>query len=322
VQTELTRRWDLRVPIVLAPMARVGGGELARAVSAAGGLGMIGIGSATATDWIGAQAALARRDGHRFGVGLMAWALEDRPELLDAALEERPFAVSISFGDPAPHAERVHAAGAVLVSQVSDRDTALRAVDAGVDVLVAQGTEAGGHTGAVGTLPLLDVVLRVGDRSGLPVLAAGGIASGRALAGVLAMGAAGGWVGTRFAASAQALGTDAAKRRIVAAGEADTVHTRVFDLAQGIPWPRRYPGRALRNAFTDRWHGREDDLAADRSGPAADLAAAAGRDDYDTMYVYAGQASGLVDAVEDAGELVTRMAREAEEHLRRAATLA
>jgi nitronate monooxygenase len=148
--------------------------------------------------------------------------------------------------------------------------------------VVAQGTDAGGHTGAVGTLPLLEAVLAAVD---VPVLAAGGIASGRGLAGVLAMGAVGAWIGTRFFATREALGDDERKRRIVAASETDTIYTREFDRAQGIPWPEEFPGRAL-----------EDDPSA--------------------KPVYAGQAVGAIADVPPAAEVVERLSAEAEAALR------
>lgn len=314
MRTSLTDAWDIDHPIVQAPMAGVAGGALAGAVSVAGGLGMIGVGSGTPVEWVSRQAGVARR-GRPFGIGLMAWALERRPELLEAALAARPKVVAISFGDVGPYAEAVHRAGAALVSQVSDAASAARALDAGVDVLVAQGTEAGGHTGTVATLPLLDAVLDVAAGTGRPVLAAGGIATGRALAGVLAMGAAGAWVGTRFAASTEALGSPEAKARIVAATETDTVRTSVFDLAQSIPWPPAWTGRALSNAFTGRWHAAEADLVDQRQRAEAELARAREEGDYDTMYVYAGQGSGVVHDVAEAGELVRRLARDAEQAL-------
>jgi nitronate monooxygenase len=130
------------------------------------------------------------------------------------------------------------------------------------------------------------------------VLAAGGIASGRGLAGVLAMGAVGAWIGTRFAATREALGSDEKKQRIVAARETDTVHTLVFDIARGVPWPAEFPGRAIRNEFSDRWHGHEDEV---------------GEQEVDS--VWAGQAVGAIDDVPPAGEVVERIAREAEERL-------
>ena len=113
ISTVLTQSWGLRYPLVQAPMAGAAGGRLAGAVSAAGALGMIGISGTTPTDWIAEQAALARPHGP-LGFGLMVWALERRPELLDAVLAERPFAVSLTFGDPAPYVGRVQAAGALV----------------------------------------------------------------------------------------------------------------------------------------------------------------------------------------------------------------
>ena len=313
ISTDLTRLLGVRHPIISAPMAGWSGGELAGAVSAAGAFGMIGVGSATPTDWIGGQAEIARKRGP-FGVGLMSWALERRPELLDAVLAERPAAVSLSFGDPSPYVERAREAGAVVMSQVQDAEKAERAIDAGVDVLVAQGTDAGGHTGRVGTLPLLQRILEIGERAGKPVLAAGGIGTGRGVAGVLAMGAAGAWIGTRFCATEESTGTDKAKRLILRSDETATVHTRVFDLVQNIPWPEEFPGRAIRNSFSDRWHGREALLEEQRPSVSSEFEALRG--DYAEDFVYAGQAVGLVEDLPAAGELVDRLITEAEERLR------
>lgn len=310
--TDLTRLLGVRHPIVSAPMAGWSGGELAGAVSAAGAFGMIGVGSATPTDWISGQAEIARQHGP-FGVGLMSWALERRPELLDAVLAEGPSAVSLSFGDPAPYVERVREAGAVVMSQVQDAEKAERAIEAGVDVLVAQGTDAGGHTGRVGTMPLLQKVLEIGERADKPVLAAGGIGTGRAVAGVLAMGASGAWIGTRFCATRESTGTEEAKRLILNADETATVYTRVFDLVQGIPWPQEFAGRAIRNSFADRWHGREAQLEEQRSSVSSEFEATRG--DYAEDFVYAGQAAGLVEDIPSAGELVNRLMAEAEARL-------
>ena len=320
LHTALTRSWGLRYPLIQAPMAGVSGGALAAAVSAAGGLGMLGAGSTTPAGWIAAEAARARAGG-RFGVGLMVWALARRPELLDAVLAQRPFAVSLSFGDAAPYVERVHAAGVLVLCQVQDAESAREAVAAGADALVAQGTEAGGHTGSVGTLPLLQRVLEIGAAAGLPVLAAGGLASGCGIAGVLAMGAAGVWIGTRFAATTEALGTDGAKQAIVQANETQTVYTHVFDVVQELPWPEPFSGRALANAFTRRWHGHEQELRANQTDVRAAFEAARVRGDLSETYVYAGQAAGLIDGIEPAAMLVERLMAEAEETLARTTAL-
>src|SRR3954466_10149054 len=165
LSTELTRMLGLEHPIVSAPMANWSGGELAGAVSAGGGLGMIGVGSSTPEGWIAEQANLARPHGP-FGIGLLIWALEARPELLDAVLGTQPSAVSVHAGDPRRYVTRVKEAGAKVFCQVNNGDRATGGAEAGVDVLVAQGTDAGGHTRCVGTMPLLQRVVEVGEAAG------------------------------------------------------------------------------------------------------------------------------------------------------------
>ncbi|MDQ3507185.1 MAG: nitronate monooxygenase [Actinomycetota bacterium] len=310
ISTELTRILNVRHPIISAPMAGWSGGELAGAVSAAGAFGMIAAGGSANMDWLSEQADVARSRGP-FGFGLMSWSLENRPELLDAVLEENPAAISLSFGDPSPYVEKVREAGSVVMSQVQSSERAIEAVEAGVDILVAQGTDAGGHTGSVGTMVILQRVLEIGDEAGIPVVAAGGVATGRGVAGVLAMGACGAWIGTRFCATKESLGGDAAKKRLLESDETGTVHTRVFDIAQEIPWPEEFPGRALRNDFTDRWHGREDELSGNLSDAKGTLRDARESGDFSENYIYAGQSVGMVYDVPSAGELVERLSSEA-----------
>ena len=151
-----------------------------------------------------------------------------------------------------------------------------------------------------------------GDAAGLPVLAAGGIASGRGIAGALAMGAAGVWIGTRFAATAEAMGTEGAKAAMLQADERGTIHTHVFDIVQGCPWPEEFPGRAISNAFSERWHGREEELVGQLSAVRPGFEEAQRRGDYSEANVYSGQAAGLVRDLPSAGELVGRLAAEAE----------
>ena len=189
LNTWLTREWSLGYPLIGAPMANVALGRLARAVTDAGALGSIGIGADDPLERIASEAATARGDDDaKFCIGTMVWALERRPELFDAVLAEKPFLVSLSFGDVVPYVARARAAGCRIAAQVQTRDDALAADAAHVDLIVVQGTEAGGHTGSVGTLPLLQIVL---DLVRAPVVAAGGIATGRGMAAVLAAGAEG-----------------------------------------------------------------------------------------------------------------------------------
>ena len=172
-----------------------------------------------------------------FGIGLVSWVIDARPELLDIAIAARPTLISISFGDAGAARARLHDAGILVASQVQSRHWAEVAVEAGVDIVVAQGTEAGGHTGAVGTLPLLQIVLELTD---LPVVAAGGIASGRGLAAVLAAGAVGAL--GRHAVSPRRGGRNstAARERIARSDETETLYTSVYDRLQDKGWPAEF----------------------------------------------------------------------------------
>jgi nitronate monooxygenase len=314
LRTSLTEMLSIEVPVVGAPMAGLSGGRLAAAVSAAGGLGLIGVGNSTAPEWIRAEAGQAREAGARFGIGLMAWTLPRLPAQFDATLEAGPAFVSVSFGDLDPWVLRFREAGIRVATQVGDVESARAAAGQGVDVIVARGSEAGGHgLAAVATLPLLQGVL---DAVEVPVLAAGGIATARGLAAVLAAGAAGAWVGTALLACEETTNTPAARARIRAARETGTVYTRVFDVAQRIPWPAEYGGRALANEFSGRWVGRENELAGDEDAQA-ELAAAREADDYDIAYQYAGQGVGLVTQERPAGEVIAELAAGAERLLRR-----
>ncbi len=314
LHTYLTTSWHLRYPIIGAPMAGVGRGRLAHAVSQAGGLGMIGIGSREPLSFIEQQANIARgADNGRFGIGLMAWAIEGRPELLDAALAASPFLISISFGSPAPYVEKVHQQGILLATQVHTTAEAVAAAQTGVDLVVAQGSEAGGHhTEQVSTLPLLQSIL---DAVQIPVLAAGGIASPRGVAAALAAGAEGVWVGTALLASPECDNTEHARTHLVQAQETDTILTRVFDVGQRIPWPPQYPGRALRNRFSEQWHQQIEALAHNQEAQQQ-LTQAIASENYDIAYLYAGEAVGMVTQQQPAAAIIQQLGEGAEQLLR------
>jgi nitronate monooxygenase len=317
IKTPLTRWFDLTTPIIGAPMAGVAGGELARAVSAAGGLGMIGISGSASPDFVTEQCAIPAADLLPFGVGLMIWVLETRPELFEATVAAAPSLVSVSFGDPAPWVGPLHDAGIAAVSQVNTTVDAHRALEAGVDVLVVQGTEGGGHTGRRAMLPLLQEVLTLTDR---PVVAAGGIATGGGMAAALVAGAAGVWIGTPLLSCTEGLNSPAARERIRAASGDETVLTRAFDVAEGIAWPERWPGRALVNDFSRTWHGREDELVHDA---AARQRVVDGRRTGDPANapLYAGESVGLVRTERSASDVVRELDADAEKALRAASKL-
>jgi nitronate monooxygenase len=305
VQTWLTDRFDLAVPVVGAPLFGVAGGRLAAAVSQAGGLGMFGVGSTTTAQQVRNECDVAAAAAKPYGVGLMAWALAVDRRPFDATLAAAPALVSVSFGDYQPYIAPLQAAGIVVATQAGNLADAKAAEQAGVDVIVARGSEAGGHgRNDVATLPLLQGVL---DAVQIPVLAAGGIANARGLAAVLAAGAAGGWVGTAFLTSAEAETTAAARERLLRASDTDTAYGRVFDIAQRLGWPAEYGGRSLRNQFFERWDGRDDELATDEdAGQTLKAARAAG--DYDTAYIYSGQGAALLREQRSAADVIAEFA--------------
>jgi nitronate monooxygenase len=306
------------VPIFNGPMTPQAGGALARAVSDAGGFGMLGFSSDESEEAIRAQVELVRAGGNaQFGIGLVRWHLERRPELLDLALEMQPKLICISFGDVREFVGRARSRGILTAAQVQSRRRAQQAIDANVDIVIAQGTEAGGHTGAVGTLPLLQIVLEMTD---LPVLAAGGIATGRGLAAVLAAGAAGAWIGTPFLLARESRTTEAARRAIEGSDETQTIRTSVYDRLQHTGWTPEFAGRALRNPFVERWNGREDELLRNEGAVTA-YAKARSEGNYEIAQIYAGQSVGLLRDVRPAAHIVREIARDAERNLHAVAAL-
>ena len=321
--TRFTRALGLRYPIVSAPMAFAGGGALAAAVSRAGGLGLIGGGYGDPA-WIEEQFAAA--GSARVGIGFITWSLRKSPSLLTDALKHSPAAVMLSFGDPRPFAGEIRGAGAKLICQCQNMEHVEDALDVRADVVIAQGAEAGGHGALRGTLSFVPEAANFLARHSpeTPLLAAGGIADGRGLAAALMLGADGVLVGTRLWAAQEALVKEGHHQAIVETNGDGTLRTRVADIARQIPWPRGFTARIRRNAFTDRWHGREDlleqNIAAE--GPRYRQAFAAG--DPDNTNVWFGEAAGLIDAIEPAAVIVERMVSEAAQQLTRhgGATLA
>jgi nitronate monooxygenase len=305
LRTRFTDLFGLEHPLLSAPMAMHSSANLAAAVSGAGALGSFGgIHATEPPSWIGAQAALVReRTDRPFAIGFITPFLRFAEGHFAAALEARPDAIVLSFSDPAEAGQRVKDAGIKLVCQVQTFADSDAAVAAGADVLIAQGTEAGGHTGTMTLLPLLAGVIDA--HPSVPVLAAGGIGNGRTLAAALVAGADGACLGTSFLATAEATEIDAEhKDAIVASDGADTVFTRAYDIASGLPWPAGIGERVRRDAFTDEWTEREADLRANRE------AATPGR------AILYGQSARFVGAVRTAADVVRDICAGAEDVLR------
>jgi len=311
---ELTRMLGARHPILLAPMDIVSGSRLTAAVSRAGGFGILG-GGYGEREWLvrelQALRGTAGGDEAPFGVGFITWSLAKRPELLDVALEARPRAVMLSFGDPGPFAQAIKKAGALLVCQVQSEAMAEQALSAGADVLVAQGTEAGGHGADRGTFDLVPAIVDLAARR-VPVVAAGGIADGRGLVAAKMLGAAGILMGTRFYASVEADGADDAKRRICAAKGGDTIRSIIFDISRNNVWPSPFTGRCLVNDHVRKWRGREVEMLQQVETVAPEYAAAKAAGNFDIAAVIAGEAVSLVHDIAPAATIIQRIVSEAD----------
>lgn len=313
--TTLTRMFGIEHPILLAPMAGVAGGRLAAAVSRAGGLGLIAAGYGGAD---GLERELRTAGDVELGVGFITWTLEQGTELLDVALAHRPAAVWFSFGDPTALAPVVHAAGVRLICQVQTGRQAQEALSAGADVLVAQGTEAGGHGGNTrGTFTLVPEIVDLAAGTGVPVLAAGGIADGRGLAAALALGADGVVIGSRFVASDEALLSPAARELVLAVTGDDTIRTNAYDVARELSWPTEYTGRLIRNQFIDTWHGREETLAERMPELREHFAKAVVNDDFTIASVHIGESAGLIHDVRPAADIVDDIVAVAQQTLQK-----
>jgi nitronate monooxygenase len=322
MKTMLCRMLGIEYPIIAAPMGPdLTGPELVAAVSNAGGLGILQAQFCTPP--------LFREEIHRiraltdkpFGVNLLLhFPIEDQ---VAVCLEERVPVLSLFWGDPTPYVKRAHAAGIKVFHQVGSVADAQRAAAAGVDVIIAQGVEAGGH--GAGEISTLALVPRVVDTvSPRPVVAAGGIADARGLVAVLALGAQAAMLGTRFLASSESRAHPHYKQKVLEASEADTVRTILF----GHGWPNA-PHRTLRTAFVRQWLGQEgrgqesrpDEPVVGRTviggqpmpvlrfmgfPPNSDASG-----DIDSMDLLAGQSVGLIREVKPAGEIVSQLVEEA-----------
>ncbi|MBS0234697.1 MAG: nitronate monooxygenase [Proteobacteria bacterium] len=315
LRTRLTERLGLRHPMIGAPMAFAAGGRLAGAISEAGGLGLIGGGYGDA-DWLSREFAVA---GNKLvGCGFITWSLSAKPALLDLALESNPKAILLSFSDPVAFAARIRNRGVTLICQIQTRRDAERAIDCGADVIVAQGSEAGGHGEKRGTFALVpeiaDLVAKISPDTLL--CAAGGVGDGRGLAAALLLGADGVLVGSRFWASEEANVSARMHAAALAATGDATIRSRVMDLARKLPWPSRYSARVLKNDFIARWHGREAELCSVADEEAEKYRKAWAEGDPDNSNTFVGETVGLIDRIEPVARIMDRMAKEAATLLR------
>jgi NAD(P)H-dependent flavin oxidoreductase YrpB (nitropropane dioxygenase family) len=320
----------VRLPVIQAPIGSAAIPILAAAVSEAGALGTLAL-SWSAPDVVRATIGDMRaRTAKPFAVNLLLeWPQEDR---LGATLDEGVKLISLAWGDPRAYVKAIHDAGALLIQTVSTAEEARRCVEAGADIIVAQGWEAGGHVrGTVATLALTPAV--VDAVAPVPVVAAGGIADGRGLAAVLALGASGAWIGTRFLASVEARAHDVYKQQLLNSSEADTILTGLFEGG----WPNA-PHRVLRNSTVKRWleagspqpgsrPGETEATAFRANGSAiapynSSMAVPDMTGDVGSLPQYSGQGVALIHEILPAAEIVAELMHGAREAARHSAVIA
>jgi NAD(P)H-dependent flavin oxidoreductase YrpB (nitropropane dioxygenase family) len=315
IRTRLTELLAIRHPIVLGGMAGGTSPELVAAVSNAGGLGIFGASRRSPDEARELGARIRSLTNAPFGMNLLLF--ESGDDLLDAVLACRPRVLSTGWRRPDQDlrgvAERAHAQGALFMHQADTLEEAKHAAAAGADLVVAQGTEGGGHVGLMATLPLARMVVRA--LAPLPVIAAGGIADGPGIAAALLLGAQGVLLGTRLLATTESPLPEGYKRAIVASDGHDTLLSEIPDIVTGRVWPGAY-ARVRRNAFVEQWLGREGELRRHQREVQAQVQAARAAGDADRGSLLIGQDAGLVDAIEPGGALIERLAAEAEEALR------
>lgn len=311
IHTPVCDLLQIRHPIALGGMASATSVPLVSAVSNAGGLGTLGISRTPAEQIPKDIGAIRARTKAPFGVNFLLFMA--REPAIDAALNERPAVFSAAWArtdqDLRALFGRAHEAGSRVMYMVGTVPEALRAKAAGADVIVAQGTEGGGHVGWMATMAVLPMIV---DAVGpTPVLAAGGIADGRGLAAALALGAQGVLLGTRFLATQESPLHPNFKQAVLDSDGHDTILTEIPDIARASVWPGAM-ARSRRNAFIERWAGREWELRARQPEVAAALEKAQETGDVDNASLLIGQDAGLIRDIPPAGEIVERIVAEAE----------
>src|SRR6516164_1177046 len=316
IRTPVCELLKIEHPIALGGMGSATSPELVSAVSNAGGLGALGCHYLSPEQIRERTATIRRQTNKAFGLNFLLF--DTLADSLAAALELRPAVMQFAWPRPeqelATYFERAHQAGCMVTHMAGAVPEAIRAAKAGADIIVAQGTEGGGHVGWMASLPLIPMV--VDAVAPIPVLAAGGFADGRGLVAALALGAEGILLGTRFLATIESPLHPNFKQAIVDSDGHDTQLSEIPDIAAGLVWPGAMT-RSRRNRFVERWAGREWALRQHRAAALAKLRAARDAGDVDEGPLSMGQDAGLINDIPSAADIVIRIAKEAEEILTR-----
>ncbi len=312
IHTRVCDLLSIQHPIVLGGMGGATSALLVAAVSNAGGLGTLGTSRFSVDELDREIDAIRSATEKPFGVNHLLFRIDENA--FSVTLKARPSVIAFAWAwseqDLRGYFQRAHDAGAKVMHQAGEVPEAVRAAEAGADVIVAQGTEGGGHVGWMASMALVPMI--VNAVSPLSVLVAGGIADGRGLAAALALGADGVLVGTRFLATVESPLHPNYKEAIVRSDGHDTILTEIPDIATGDVWPGAM-SRAQRNGFVERWAGREWALRQCHREVGKKLRAARAAGDIENSTLSFGQDAGLIDSIVSAREVVARMAAEAEE---------
>ena len=311
IRTPVCELLGIEHPIALGGMGSIYAPDLVAAVSNAGGLGAMGCHYMSPDQIRTGTSAIRERTNKPFALNFLIFDIHE--EGFAAALALRPGLIAFAWPRPdqdvKSYVARAHATGCKVTFMAGGVPEAVRAAESGADVIIAQGTEGGGHVGWQASLPLIPMV--VDAVAPVPVLAAGGIADGRGLAAALSLGADGVLLGTRFLASAESPLHPNFKQAILDSDGHDTLLSEIPDIAAGLVWPGAMT-RSRRNRFIERWAGREWALRQKRAEALAEVLAARERGDRDEAPLSMGQDAGLIRDILPAGEIVRRIAEEAE----------
>ncbi|MEH6701520.1 NAD(P)H-dependent flavin oxidoreductase [Parasphingorhabdus sp.] len=325
INNRFVERFNLSTPIALAPMALATGGELAAACARAGALSLVGGGYGD-LDWTRREYsdAINRLEGNqegllRLGCGFISWKLAEDQSALDWLLDQqpKPAAVMLSFGDPTAIAKILSDHQIPVICQIQTMAQLPQAIDAGATVIVAQGTEAGGHgMNELDGRSTFTFVPEIADwlAAHSPqtiLLAAGGIADGRGLAAAMTLGADGALIGSRLWATTQSLAPARAKSSALQANGDATARSSIFDILRSKNWPKQFDFRAIRNQIHREWEGRIEELRANPKAAIEDYLGGVGQEDYDRAHITVGQDVGLINDISSAEDVIDHISRDA-----------
>lgn len=320
LRTKITELFSIDYPILLAGMAGVVSREFVAAASNSGGLGILGCTRMNPAKVSSLVFQIREKTERPFGLNVLLCQAHEL--LISVILDARPAVLSTAWAYPEYDLRglfnRVHAHGIRVLHMVSTVDDATRAAEAGADVIVAQGSEGGGHTGLIGAMVFVRQVVKLVQP--IPVVAAGGIVDGAGVAAALALGADGVMAGTRFLATEEAPISDTYKQWILTSDGQNTLLTDIVDLARGFVWPGAL-ARVFRNRLIEEWIGREAELKRRRAEIASRIGHATSEEDDNYTILFGGQGAGLIDSIKPVGVVIHEMASEAESIIRQSMQL-